>query len=169
MKKQYKCLLLLITIVLLLISCSSQSINKIISKSLGVEIPKSIKIDYEDTHGGFLGDGDTVAVIEFDESTGEEIQSEILNNKDWYNLPLSENLNLIMYGGEKNNINYGFNLAEKLDMPAIENGYYFFVNRHSNRVSSKDDSDLFDQHSFNFTIAIYDIDTQTLYYLEFDT
>ena len=60
-------------------------------------------------------------------------------------------------------------LAELLDMPSIENGYWFFDNRHSNSISPKEDSNLFNQSSFNFTIAVYDIDTQTLYYLEFDT
>lgn len=169
MKKQYKVLLLFMICVLLCTGCFKASNVEIVSQSIGIKIPESIKIAYEDSHGGFLGDGETVAVIEFDESTGEEIQSEILNNKDWYNLPLSENLNLIMYGGKKNNINYGLNLAEKLDMPVIENGFYFFFNRHSDRISRKDDSNIFDQHSFNFTIAVYDIDTQTLYYLEFDT
>ena len=49
---------------------------------------KDIKIEYEDTHGGFHGDGETVAVVEFNNSIGEDIQSEMLNNEDWNKLPL---------------------------------------------------------------------------------
>ncbi len=168
-KKQYKHLLLLVMVILFLTGCFSESINKRISRSLGIEIPKDIKIEYEDTHGGFHGDGETVAVVEFNNSIGEDIQSEMLNNEDWNKLPLSENLDLIMYGGKKEGMDYAYNLAELLDMPSIENGYWFFDNRHSNSISPKEDSNLFNQSSFNFTIAVYDIDTQTLYYLEFDT
>ena len=169
MKKQYKHLLLFVMVILLLTGCFSESINKRISKSLGIEIPKNIKIEYEDTHGGFHGDGETVVVVEFNNSIGEDIKSKISNNEDWNSLPLSENLDLIMYGGQKEGIDYAYNLAEALDMPPIENGYWFFNNRHSNSISPKEDSNLFNQYSFNFKIAVYDIDTQTLYYLEFDT
>ena len=87
-KKQYKHLLLLVMVILFLTGCFSESINKRISRSLGIEIPKDIKIEYEDTHGGFHGDGETVAVVEFNNSIGEDIQSEMLNNEDWNKLPL---------------------------------------------------------------------------------
>ncbi len=40
-------------------------------------------------------------VVEFNNSIGEDIQSEMLNNEDWKKLPLSENLDLIMYGGKR--------------------------------------------------------------------
>ena len=61
-------------VILFLTGCFSESINKRISRSLGIEIPKDIKIEYEDTHGGFHGDGETVAVVEFNNSIGEDIQ-----------------------------------------------------------------------------------------------
>lgn len=34
---------------------------------------------------------------------------------------------------------------------------------------TKKDVDLFERSSFNFTLAIYDTDTNTLYYFELDT
>ena len=64
-------------VILFLTGCFSESINKRISRSLGIEIPKDIKIEYEDTHGGFHGDGETVAVVEFNNSIGEDIQYNI--------------------------------------------------------------------------------------------
>ena len=54
-------------------------------------------------------------------------------------------------------------------IPQIENGYYYFLDRHSRSVDSYDDSDVLDRYSFNFTIAIYDADNDILYYVEFDT
>lgn len=41
---------------------------------------------------------------------------------------------------EKEGMDYAYNLAELLDMPSIENGYWFFDNRHSNSISPKEDS-----------------------------
>lgn len=150
-------------------ACSSQSIHERISESLKLKIPENIDIEYEDSHGGFHGDGETIAIIKFTESQGDKILSDILKKGEWENLPLSESLELLMYGGEMNEIKYNFNLADQLDMPVIENGYYFFINRHPDSGSEKGDFLIFNQGSFNFTIGIYDVDTQTMYYLEFDT
>ena len=88
---------------------------------------------------------------------------------DWKKLPLSENLNLIMYGGEKDGVIYAHNLSSEAHMPKIENGYYIFEDRHSESSDSKDDSELFERFSYNFSIAIYDTDTDRMYYFEFDT
>ena len=39
------------------------------SEMIDTEIPKNAKVlDYKDTHGGFLGDGDLYAVIQFDKN-----------------------------------------------------------------------------------------------------
>lgn len=169
MKKQYKYLLLLMIIVLPLTGCFSESINKRISRSVGIEIPRNIKIEYEDTHGGFHGDGETFAVVEFNKSIAEDIQSGISNNMGWNSLPLSEVIDLMVYGGEKGGIDYSYNFAELLNMPHIENGYWFFNIRHPNSTTPSEYSNLLHESSFNFTLAIYDTDTHTLYYLEFDT
>lgn len=118
-----------------------------------------------DTHGGFLGDGSYYLIL--DCSNNKEKSLEMI--KDWNKLPLSENLNLIMYGGEKDGVTYGYNLAEEAHMPKIENGYYMFEDRSSESKDSTDDSELFDRYSFNFSIAVYDCDTNIMYYFEFDT
>ena len=77
-------------VILFLTGCFSESINKRISRSLGIEIPKDIKIEYEDTHGGFHGDGETVAVVEFNNSIGEDIQKYYGQVQEWLNWPLSK-------------------------------------------------------------------------------
>lgn len=118
-----------------------------------------------DTHGGFLGDGSHYLIL--DCSGNKQKSSEII--KDWNKLPLSENLNLAMYGGEKDGVIYGYELAKKAHMPKIENGYYIFEDRHSESNDSKDDSELFDRYSFNFSIAVYDCDTDKMYFFKFDT
>jgi hypothetical protein len=74
-----------------------------------------------------------------------------------------------MYGGEKDNVGYNYNFAKSFGIPQIKNGYWFFSDRHNKSTSPEKDVDLFERRSFNFTLAIYDIDTNTLYYFELDT
>lgn len=122
-------------------------------------------VEQLDTHGGFHGDGSYYLIL--DCSDNKEKALGILEK--WNKLPLSQNLNLIMYGGEKDGVNYGYKLAEEAKIPMVENGYYIFEDRSAESKDSTDDSELFDRGSFNFSIAIYDCDTHKMYYFEFDT
>ena len=48
-------------------------------------------------------------------------------------------------------------------------GYWYFVDRNSENGDSSSDSEIFNRNSFNITVALYDLDENILYYLEFDT
>ncbi len=122
-------------------------------------------LEETDTHSGFHGDGSYHLILDCSEN--KDKATEIL--REWIELPLSENLNLIMYGGKKDGTIYGYNLAKEAKIPQIENGYYYFCDRHSESTDSKDASALFDRGSLNFSIAVYDSDTDMMYYFEFDT
>lgn len=121
--------------------------------------------DSDDT--GFFGDGTESLILDCSENS--EKSREIV--KDWNPMPLSENLELIMYGGTKNGIYYGYNLAERVNWPRIENGVYKFIDRHDLAKENErtDDTYIFARYSFNFTLAAYDYDTDIYYYFEFDT
>lgn len=151
-----------------LFGCSGSKSNQV-DDSFGF-----VKEDFEiteekDSHGGFVGDGDYYLIL--DCSKNQEKVDEIIS--DWEALPLSENLELIMYGGTKDGTTYSYELYKIGNFPKIENGYYKFIDRNSNvskeSGDASDDSNLFKRHSFNFSIAMYDSDTKTMYYLEFDT
>lgn len=118
-----------------------------------------------DTHGGFHGDGSYYLIL--DCSDNKEKALDLVDT--WNQLPLSKNLNLIMFGGEKNGVTYGYELAKEAHIPKIENGYYIFEDRSSESKDSTDDKELLNRSSFNFSVAIYDCDTNKLYYFEFDT
>lgn len=124
-----------------------------------------VVVEEKDTHGGFVGDGAYYLILDCSDNT-EDALSIVA---DWNELPLSENLNLIMYGGEKDGVTYGYDLSEEAHMPVIENGYYYFEDRHSEAKDATDDSELFSRASYNFSLAVYDSDTNRLYYFEFDT
>ena len=122
-------------------------------------------VEEQDTHGGWLGDGYYYLILDCSGNADEALKKVA----GWNSLPLSENLNLIMYGGEKGGVFYGYELSETAHMPAIKNGYYYFVDRHSEAKDASDDSGLFDRFSFNFSLAVYDSDTNRFYYFEYDT
>ncbi len=119
----------------------------------------------QDTHGGFMGDGTYSLILDCSDNKEKALKTV----QNWNRLPLSENLNLIMYGGEKDGTQYLYNLAEEAHMPKITNGYYVFCDRSSESKDPVDDSELFNRYSYNFSIALYDCDTDKMYYFEFDT
>lgn len=118
-------------------------------------------VEEKDTHGGFHGDGTYLLVL--DCSKNKETAQELV--KDWKELPLSDSLHTILYGSDT----YGSLLAEETNIPEVTNGYYYFCDRHVESTDSSDDTNLFTRASFNFTLAVYDSDTDRLYYVEFDT
>ena len=122
-------------------------------------------VEQLDTHGGFLGDGEYYLI--FDCSDNKELAREKI--KDWKKLPLSHNLDILIYGGEKESGTYYPGLAEEAHIPEIKNGYYIFEDRHQESADSADDTELFNRFSYNFSIAIYDCDTDRMYYFAYDT
>ena len=135
------------------------------TKYFGFTKKDFLVVEELDTHGGFQGEGSHYLILDCSHNKAKAL--EIV--KDWNKLPLSENLNYIMYGEVKDGLTYGYELAKEAHIPKIENGYYIFKDRHPESNDSKDDTELLDRYSYNFLIAIYDCDTNRMYYFKFDT
>ena len=118
-----------------------------------------IVVDQQDSHGGFHGDGQLYLILDCSENP-EQARELVV---DWKPFPLSDTLQLAMYADN------GYKFAEDAHWPVIENGVYKFVDRNSESKNPSDDTQLLDRYSLNFTIAAYDLDTNTLYYFEIDT
>lgn len=121
-----------------------------------------------DTH--FISDGDVYITLDCSKKS-EYITKQISN---WNKLPLSENLKIELYGGNVDDQTYRFGILEDNEdyyMPVIPNGYYYFVDKQNKEAEKHSDKYLLDddRYSFNYYIAIYDIDTNKLYYIEDDT
>lgn len=159
-------LLIVLCLIASLSACSSNiSYQEQVNHICGLDITGSTVVSSDDSHGGFLGDG--ALTVEFDCT---EISGSVVGKmKDWETLPLSENLQLIMYGGTKDGVGYGYNLAGLNGISEIANGCYFFLDRHSDASNIHDASSLFDRTSFNFSLLLYDFDNARLYFFEFDT
>ena len=139
-----------------------------VGDALNLDISSGTIVHNRDSHGGWLGDGEVIVVVSFSPENAPLTQIETT----WTPLPLTENLNTAVYGNYKDNYRRNpFFTDEKGNpfLPEIENGYYFFRDRSSESTDHFDDSELFNRASYNFTLAIYDTDTQTLYYFELDT
>ncbi|MBM6615854.1 hypothetical protein JTF06_13260 [Desemzia sp. RIT804] len=143
-----------------------------VSQTLGLHLSKGTILQDEDSHGGFHGDGMRYLEIAFSDTEELAIIEDIQTGKGWHALPLTDNLDIALYGGEDATTfispYISWDNREPL-FPIIENGYYFFLDRHSDSVDEEDDNDLFNRFSYNFTLAVYDSDTKMLYYCEFDT
>ena len=174
MKKIFCRLSVLILTICALAGCQagSSSVQNKISDVLGIDVSDGEEIQSSNSHGGFHGDGMRVVELAF----SSDLSGQIVGSDNWKPLPLSQNLTALVYGlrWESDDATYqvGPYLTDDNNdpvIPQIENGYYYFLDRHSKSVDSHDDSDVLERHSYNFTIAIYDSDTDTLYYVEFDT
>ena len=87
---------------------------------------------------------------------------------NWKELPLSDSLSQAthlkqcMDGGCKD-------IYERYMIPTTINGYYYFLDRHSEAKEKHDDSIINERSSYNFTLAIIEKETNIIYYYELDT
>lgn len=163
MKKMIGITLTLCLTLYLLTGCTKDSV---VNYKLGVDLSGGNIIKNTDTHGGFHGDGITFEQIEFKGKRAEEVETAIQDSEMWRSLPLSDTLEIAVYGNR-----YYQSLVNAYDevIPRITEGYYYFHDRHSESTDSEDESDLFHRGSFNFDIAIYDLVEHILYFYRLDT
>lgn len=137
----------------------------------------SIVLD-EDSHGGFHGDGTWLLILGCkDVSTSPftvtdehgkqsamtvSIADSIASNKHWHSLPMSGNVSELVKRTHYENSCESF-------FPEITNGYYYFKDRSSEAVDRYSDSEVYNRYSFNYTLAVYDSDTDMLYICVLDT
>ena len=171
--KRILCALLALAVIAALAGCGTKNDLKQISKILSVDCAGAEVVTKYDSHGGFLGDGTLFYALQF--SDGSAVDA-IKASGDWKPFPLSDSLKTAIWGWQDDEHDYAPLIIKDNDwdnplIPQVENGYYFFRDRHSYAADPKDDSAFLDESrpSYNFTVAIYDTDTNMLYYSEFDT
>ena len=156
-------ILLIIIIICILIVCSLKNNKKnTILKEIEINSNKCELEKEFDTHGGFLGDGSYYAQIKCSKLNYKKL------SKNWKKLPLSESLNQVTQTKWCDNKTCK-NIYEKYSIPDIKNGYYYFMDRHRESNNKYDDTNINNRASWNFTLAIINKDTNTIYYYELDT
>lgn len=165
------CALVLTLCLLCFSGCSESGYSKgRISEIIGIDISGADYMTTIDTHGGFHGDGNAHVIVPLE---GTDVLEQIQTNPAWHAFPLTENLTAIVYGLRTENASTGpyisFDDSGNSSIPEITDGYYFFLDRHSQCTDPHDDTNVLSRASFNLTIAIFDCHTETLHYLELDT
>ena len=153
--------ILLLIIILLLCGCSiNGKINeKIEIKNNNCKIKESV-----DTHDGFLGDGEYFAKIECKDLK----ESELSNH--WRKLPMSKTIIDVLsipFCDDRGCKNFyeRYNISNDVNMK----GYYFFYDRYSKYDDRYNEYSLDTRASYNFDVAIYDIENNVIYYYKLDT
>lgn len=141
-----------------------------ISKALSIDVTDGTVLYSEDSHGGFHGDGMSFTKIQFKSRVCLE---EIENSADWSRLPLPEEMSVLLYGGKIAGLSYeplrfGSTTAPCMSK-AVENGYYYFSDRLARDNPKSEKENFLERGSYNFDLAIYDADTDIMYYIVFDT
>lgn len=148
-----------------------------LSSALDVDVSKGEITKSSDTHGGFLGDGCLFMTLDFDDEDGQTLAARLNENSARSSLPLTENLSILLYGISGSSSSVGpYSVGPYITdsdgnglFPTVENGYSCFIDRYSDTTDPKDDTEVLSRYSFNFTIALYDTDSNQLSYCEFDT
>ncbi|MBR0136155.1 MAG: hypothetical protein IJM18_08130 [Clostridia bacterium] len=126
---------------------------------IGVDTTGAAAVKAFDTHGGFLGDGETVIGLVL----AEGAETSVTENERFRLLPPDEEISAVMYGRNWEGMTLGYQFAKEHGIPLPENGYYYFKNRQEGGGS------LIGAYSFNFAYAVFDSDSRTLWYYEIDT
>ena len=140
-----------------------------LSEEIGINIAWGNVVESEDSHGGFHGDGIKIMVIQFTETRLEEQMS---TNELWNTFPVPDELEKIIYGKTEGTSTEGPYIdydSVGTEIPEIANGYYYIKDRHSEATDSYDYSKILGRGSLNFTLLVYDCETDLLYICEMDT
>lgn len=134
---------------------------------MGVDIRQGEVTEERETHGGFHGDGYTWLQAAYPPETGDALTEGFHDGGVWKRLPLPKELETAAYGSAEREPLTA--LADGAAIPPVESGYYWFRDRHSESKDPADPAELFDRYSYNFDLAVYDTDTDILYYFALDT
>ena len=161
-KNKIQLIILVICAIVLNIGCTLNNKKEYISNVIETNLDNCKILNDNDSHAGFLGDGDYFAKIICSEKEINQIKSK------WKKLPLQDEIQGVMNIKQCNNDGCK-DVYEKYNIPNIKNGYYYFYDRHKDAMNGRNSEELNMRSSYNFSIGIYDNDNKILYYYELDT
>lgn len=153
---------------ILILSYSLQP-TSVIGRDLHTSLSGGEVVSSFDTHNGFQGDGKSCTIVSFeDDAFLQRIQQQ---PNLWKPFPPDETVKTLLYGVYADEYAIapsvtGKDSPEEPLIPPIEKGYYLLEDRHS---EAKENTDLLDRSSYNFTLSVYDADNRMLYYYKLDT
>lgn len=145
-------------ILLLVLAVSAEVVNyKKYDKALDIDIP-SRKADYfEDTHGGFHGDGDMTEIFYLTDKENKKIAADIEKSGVWKEI--DDEAHGRLYGTD----GYGGYFSD--NVPEAENGLYCFYNKQNDTYAFPEGV----PYSYNYITGLYSESEKTLWIYEMDT
>ena len=134
--------------------------NAISERLGGIDCRAAVVLADYDSHGGFHGDGEAFYALKFDNAT---IRSIFESSARWHALPLPDAL-----AHKAEGIGYSLEAREgqiEPRFPAVENGWFFYEDRYAKQHDKTPPVDF----TPNYTLALFDADSLTLYYYEHDS
>lgn len=163
--KKAVCLLFMAILILLLSACGAENPQEMILRELNIEV-LSTEITGYDTHSG---NGDGISYFEL-HCADDTVLKQIKADPAWQSFPLDATVTTLIYGIEDGSISIGPFLADNAGralIPPVANGYYLLLDRQSGSYHYTED--MVQRASFNFSLGVYDIDNNILYYCRLDT
>ena len=159
--KRILCILLAGMMLLGLAGCGALSkAERSIKKRAGLDLDLSgcRVVSESDTHGGFLGDGEYLLVLD----CGGSEEKLLAQTGEWPAFPFSDNVRTVLYD---------WGVAERNGIPAISEGRWYFYDRFADdsAFDRRSDAHLLNRPAENFSLLLYDTEQSTLYYFEMDT
>ncbi len=158
--KKHKELVILLLVLLLLSGCFKT--KKELTRLFEVDVSKCEFEDEKEHREGFNGDGEYVAILNCSKMNNEELTTK------WKKLPVSDEINEVMQMIRCDE-DKCLNAIERYNIPLDGNGYYFFYDRHSDAVDKHSSIPLNDRASYNFSLAIFNVENKKIYLYELDT
>ncbi len=155
-------------LIFLLTACGSQKLQNTILNEIGIDVSDGNEISNLDTHGGFHGDGTTYIALNF---ADDKVLEQIKDSDRWKKFPLDETVETLVYGMSDETGSIGPFLTDgegNALIPDIQDGYYLLIDRQPKQDGATR-ADILHRYSFNFTLGLYDVDTDTLYFCKLDT
>ena len=140
----FKILSYLISFALAFSSCSASPEVSKLQETLGFEVSAEQIEFYEDTHGGFHGDGEAIVIFVPDENQIEQITS------TWQETPVEPDIAALIF---QKTVSNGLDRLEYIPNSA---GFWFYIDRGGSPG-----------YSYNFSFALFD--GEKVYYYELDT
>lgn len=136
------------------------------AKLLSTDLPRPASVQWEDSHGGWFGDGVLYGRLTFSPDAGEALAQRLAESSAWHPLPLSQDLKIFLFGGDKDGVRYGPALSGGQEVSAVETGYYYVLDR---KHSIEGDRLLLGDNSTDVTVGVYDGQRSVLYVITYDS
>ena len=170
-----------ISIVLVLVLCpcllfgltrfvdNNWDIYQHICSTIGISLPNDLAIEYSDSHGGFHGDGTLVAVLAPRNERDAVKLKNLIQRAGWRSELPSDMYasffggSLILEGSRTETSGYFHDLS--IDVPNVKHAYFYYKDRFLEQTGEQCP---YAPYTQNFTLAMFDLDTNTLYFIEGD-